>query len=396
MRAPLRLLSCSLLASAVAACADVPPAPPPPVEFLVSAGDSTYWVRPTEQGLRLRGSPILIAHFDGRFHEVYVTDDDRSYEDAVFVGQRLWRRDLVRGDSVLVFEDTLVPRLARRWAAEHPEARLLESNEPESGEPVAATSAEVSVIAIHGPYLSYEYHADVEDEQSRPWHTTRRGVVDLRSGRTVTVADLFGREAADRATTRARRRYLETLDSLVRSGDERARRIAGSLDDFEFDPTSFSVNGDAAAPSVEFFAPGAGEGESGDFAIPAGAVEMPAPRWWAAVRQTLPVTSLEEPEDQWDHGPYQLSASYRGDRARLSLHGPEDRTWSVGSVQAPVHHVLWLDAAVVDSLTRRGLRRAFDEAVFYDEMTRTAAFDGAAPLRRRCIAGRTFPDKPRA
>src|SRR5215211_4849688 len=67
------------------------PAPAPPrVEFLLSAGDSTYWVRGTAGGLRMRGSPMLLAHYGGRFFEVYVADDDRSYYDALFVGQRLY------------------------------------------------------------------------------------------------------------------------------------------------------------------------------------------------------------------------------------------------------------------------------------------------------------------
>jgi hypothetical protein len=35
---------------------------------------------------------------DGRFYELNVTDDDRSYGDAVLVGQRVYRRDLENDD----------------------------------------------------------------------------------------------------------------------------------------------------------------------------------------------------------------------------------------------------------------------------------------------------------
>ena len=81
-----------------------PGAPPPSSEFLVSAGDSTYWVRTDTTGVRVRGSPILLARYGGQFYEVYVTDDDQSFADATFVGQRIYRRNLINGDSTLVFE----------------------------------------------------------------------------------------------------------------------------------------------------------------------------------------------------------------------------------------------------------------------------------------------------
>lgn len=392
---PVRAAAVAWVTWLVGACADTPSTPPPRAEFLVSAGDSTYWVRPVGERLRLRGSPLLLARFDGRFHEVYVTDDDRSYEDAVFVGQRLWRRDLVRGDSVLVFEDTLVPRLARRWAAEHPDARLLEPTEPEAEDPLAAVTADLAVIAVHGPYLSYEYHADIEDETREPWHTTRRGVVDLRSGRRVTLADLFGRALAERTIAAGRRRYRATIDSLASSGDERAARIAGSLEGFTFDPMSFSLEGDASSAAVAFFVPGSGEGESGDVAVPVAPIDVPAAPWWGDLRPTLPAIHEREPVAEWEQGRYRVTARYRNDRALLTLHASDDARWEIGAVQAPVHHILWLDAPVVDSVTRRGLMRAFDEALFYDEMMRTARYEAPVAGRTSCRQERPAA-RPRA
>src|ERR671915_677676 len=95
-------------AAVLVVCACASDAPPPASEFLVSAGDSTYWVRTDTTGVRVRGSPILLARYGGQFYEVYVTDDDRSFADATFVGQRIYRRSLVSGDSTLVFEDSVV------------------------------------------------------------------------------------------------------------------------------------------------------------------------------------------------------------------------------------------------------------------------------------------------
>jgi hypothetical protein len=391
------LLATCLLAHLATGCAEPPRVAPPAAEFLIAAGDSTYWVRSVEDGLRLRGSPILLATFGGRFYEVYVTDDDRSYEDAVFVGQRVWRRDLVRGDSVLVFEDTLVPRLSRRWAAEHPDARLLEPAEPESPEPVAAATAEVTVIAVHGPYLSYEYHADVESDDVRPWHTTRRGVVDLRSGRQVTVGDLFGRDVARRALGAAQRQFRDAVDSLGRARRGRAAELARSIRRLELDAASFAIEGDAGAPAVAFFVPGRGEGAAGDVAIPVAPVAVPVPAWWADVRHTLPEDTGELPVDRWTHGGVVVTAEEEADdRAHVTL-ADARRVWPVGDVQAPVHHILWLDSPAVDSATRRGLTRAFNEAVFYDETTRTAAHDApAVPPRPRCTLTRLAARKSRA
>ena len=101
----------------VAACRDArvaDPARAPSVDFVLSAGDSSYWVTSTGGTVQLRGAPLELARVDDRFYELYVVDDDRSYEEAVFVGQRIFRRDLITGDSLLVYEDTIVPRLAAR------------------------------------------------------------------------------------------------------------------------------------------------------------------------------------------------------------------------------------------------------------------------------------------
>ena len=370
---PGSLLLAALAAAPLLGCADGPPARPPAAEFLVAAGDSTYWVRPASNGMRLRGSPILLARIDDRFHEVFVTDDDRRYEDATFVGQRVWRRDLVRGDSVLVFEDTLAPAAARRWAADHAGARLLEPSEPSPEEPLAAVTVEVAVIAVHGPYLSLEYHADVESEQESSWHTTRRAVVDLRSGREVSLAELFGAPAARRIVTSARRSYLTTVDSLIESGDERAATLARSLDAFAFDPASFTLGGDAQAPTVGFFVPGRGEGEAGDVAIPVPELPAPAPAWWRDIRNGLPASSDAGAVARWQHAGYAVTAAYDESTARLTLTDASERAWPIGTVQSPVHHILWLDAPGLDSATRRGLSRAFDEAVFYDETMRMAS-----------------------
>src|SRR4051794_9768242 len=51
---------------------------PPRANFLIMAGDSTFWIRSGAQGVHARGSPILLGRYGGKFYEVYVVDDDHS------------------------------------------------------------------------------------------------------------------------------------------------------------------------------------------------------------------------------------------------------------------------------------------------------------------------------
>src|SRR5437763_2134524 len=102
---------------------------PPRAEFLVATQDSTFWVTTTGSKIGARGAPLTLAQYDGRFFEVFLADDDRSYEDALLVGFRLYRRDLIQGDSTVVFEDSIVPRVAREYAKAHPSAHRLSPDE---------------------------------------------------------------------------------------------------------------------------------------------------------------------------------------------------------------------------------------------------------------------------
>ena len=97
---------------------------------------------------------MVLARLDGRFRELYVVDDDRSFENALFVGQRLFQRDILTNDSMQVFRDSLIPSLAERYERENPDARPLGPDEEPGDEPAVTATAEVSVIGVHGPYLS--------------------------------------------------------------------------------------------------------------------------------------------------------------------------------------------------------------------------------------------------
>jgi hypothetical protein len=107
----------------------LPPPPPPVAEFLVSAGDQTYWVRSDNSGLRIRGSPLILARTGGRYYEIFVSEVDRSFPRALLSGERVFRRELASGDSAIIFDDTAIVRLAGEYRRQHPTARLLGPDE---------------------------------------------------------------------------------------------------------------------------------------------------------------------------------------------------------------------------------------------------------------------------
>lgn len=381
MRHPTKaaLAALTLLASACG-----PTTPPPSSEFLVAAGDSTYWVRTDTTGVRVRGSPILLARYGGSFYEVYVTEDDRSYPDATFVGQRIYRRDLVSGDSTLVFEDSTVSGMAGSYAADNPGARRLAPDEDPPDEPGSATTAELTIIDVHGPYLSYDYHLDVEG-RGPSWHATRRGVVDLRTGRHATLAGLFGAAAAVDVTRQARRAFRAAVDSISRSDAHGARMLTSALRSYAFDESSFAITDVAGAAAVVFHVPGKGPGTAGGMTIPLPPIAVADAPWWRDdVRPGLPRVRADSLLEQWQRGKVELAARYDtafgGTFADLTLRdSAARREWRIARVQTPVHHVHWLDRPALDSISRRSLTRAFNDAVFYDENVRTAELQVPGP-----------------
>ena len=401
MRRPF-LQSCfivGVLASALAACSDhrttsrdaTPP--PPSLDFLLSAGDSTFWITGTPSGLRTRGAPIVLASWGGRFYEIYVTDDDRSFEDAVFVGQRLYRRDIATNDSLMVFVDTAAPRAAARYAEANPSARPLAPDEEGAEDPPVATTAEVDVLDVYGPYLSFEYHIDVHDPNSDAWHSTRRGVLDLRNGKTVTLRELFGATEGQRLSEAGRAAFLATLDSVRASvgKGESARRAAAALPAFRFDPSSFSVSDVDGHPTVDFAAPGSGSGGAG-FTLPLVPIDARADSglataWWDGVRATLPVFAANGADLVWrppssSAGTPAYRVIARGDTARDDTSEDEVASvviatnaheWPAAHVTGPVRSIFWLESPPVDATQRRALQRAFEEAAMYDERTRSTS-----------------------
>jgi hypothetical protein len=345
----------------------------PRTEFIVAAGDSSYWVRSDASGISLRGSPLVLARLEGRFLELYVEDDDHSFEDAVFIGQRLFERDIVTGDSIEIFHDTVVPSLADRYERTHPDDRPLGPDEDPGQDPAVTATADVTVLGVHGPFLSIEYQIDTSGQGDDTWRTTRHAVIDLRTGTPASLSDVIGPVQARTILQRARKLFAETLDSLRADPRPVARRAARAIGHFRFDPASFSITAPNGTIMIAFAAPGRGTGGEG-FVLPLRPIPVVEPDWWRDVRDALPASSREHEED-WTHGPLSVRAVYDTGPApvRLSLVDSMHHEYAVGGVSAPVHRIYWLDDPSLDTTVRTALTRAFDEAAAYDDDTRATA-----------------------
>jgi hypothetical protein len=348
-------------------------AAPPHAEFLVATRDSTFWVSTNGARVRARGAPLTLARYDGRFFELYLADDDRSFQDATLVGLRLYRRDLQQGDSAVVFEDSIIPRLAREYLAAHPRAQRLAPDEDGDEDPATQATADLQVVDVDGPYLSYEYHVDVAQPNARPWHATRRGVIDLRAGKPALLSDLFPAQVASALIDSGRHELSSALDSLRGDSRQSARRAVVTLSTARFDDRSFVLTVPDSQVAVEFDVPQRGA-DAPDDVLPLDALRPTQPSWWAGLSREFPLA--EDDLDRWhpvvDTGGYEVLARYdsSAETARISLSN-RGAEWPIRIVAAPVLHLFWLDRPPIDSAQRRALTRAFDEASLYDESTRT-------------------------
>ena len=368
---------------------------PPDADFVLAAGDSSYWVTSANGSVNVRGAPLELARVDGRFYEVYVADDDRSFEDAVLVGQRIYRRDLITGDSLLVYEDTIVPRLAAHYARLHPEDVALRPTDEASDDPLWQATATIDLVELHGPFLSYTLHADVERDDAAPWHTSRRGVIDLSTGRPASLARVAGGDPVRIA--RRRTLAVASIVDSVRAGGSRIdrARTASLLRAYHLDPAGFTITTVDGQPAVAYALSGRGEGDEGHL-LELPPIPIGEPAWWTDAQASLPVSSADGSRQVWRHGRYDVVARQDSSArvARLLLRDSTSREWPVGTVPLPASRIYRLDEPLVDSVARRGLARAFDESALYDDAVRSATDRRARsgpPLRlarHRRMAGR--------
>lgn len=161
------------------------PAPEPPLaEFLVADASTTYWVKSGPRGISARTSPLILTNADDRFYEVYVGEVTRSYEDAIFIREPIYRRDLLSGDSSLLFEDTRISAWEKTYLQRNPDARLLADEEDAYEDVAVAATGESEILAVAGPYVLFDRWATLERENFMQADSGRTAI-DIRSGQSI-------------------------------------------------------------------------------------------------------------------------------------------------------------------------------------------------------------------
>lgn len=393
-------------------------AAPPVAEFLVAAGDSTYWVRSGPTGIRVRSAPILLTRADGQFHEVYIIEDGVDYADASFGMARVYSHRLIGEDSLLLFQDSTVVRQAAAWKRRHPGEQAIGPDADELlQDPGTQAIEEIEIVDVHGPWLTFVHSLDVDTESGETHqHRARQAVVDVRTGKLATLEGLFGSGESRRLVVDARSSLDRLIDSVRTAGDDRAQLARETLASFRFDSTSFAIADIARAPAVSFMVPGRdADGEALALYLPP--IRVAPPPWWPSVQPTLPVWTRDSGEVHWEQQGYRVFARPSTDgesmalvlQARASRDGVTDSTglasganasarsrqreWPIATVAAPAYGLIALDAPGIDAVTRSALARAFDMSTALDGLAQRVAFSNGATPR---VAKAKRRDSPRS
>lgn len=374
---------------ALSACADRAeiPAVPPVAEFLVAAGDSTYWVRSSPEGLRVRSAPLLLTRTGNDFFELRIVEDIRDYLDAEFVRERLYGHVLGGTDSVLLYADESVADAMRFWLSERPGEEPINADEDDAPAPASSAADFLEVIDVHGRWVSWAHALDI-DLENAPGHThqRRRGVSDLRSGARAELDSLVSPLEATRITS-VGRASLDTILAVVRNArDARATRARETLHTFVFDAAAFSITDVERQPAILFHVPGtSADGEALELLLPPIVIAETSP-WWSDVRPTVPAWSADSSSMRWTHSQYRVVGSVDSARSLLTLSLLSDsagaRPWPIAVVPMPAYQFIALEDAALDAGTRAALGRAFDRASADNSLAMRSPGADALSLRR--------------
>ncbi len=347
-------------------------------EFLVAAGDSTYWVRADAQGMRVRSAPILLARHAERFFELRIAERITDFLDAEFVQEELFAQPLGSADSVLLFSDDAVRASMSAWMRANPGEAPIDLAEDDAPEPESVASDFLEVIDVHGPWVSWSHALDLDVVGAEDHlHRRHRGVTNLTSGARATLDSLMSPDEAMRIRTIGRA-SLDTMRAVVaRATDERAQRAQATLHTFEFVDSAFSITDVEHQPAVVFHVAGtSSDGEALELLLPPIAL-LEQPIWWREVAPTLPMWTPDSVGVRWGNERYHVVGVVDSARATLRLALTADATpgveWPIAVVPMPAYQFMVLDSATFGPEARAALLRAFDRAAGDDPYSTRAS-----------------------
>jgi hypothetical protein len=204
---------------------------PPPADFIVATVDSAFWVTTDSKGIHVRSVPMTLFRMGGSFHELYVAEVDHSYEEALFLGERVYARNLVTGDSTLIYEDAGVVRLAAQYARTHPHARRAPYDHEEALEPEISAFGETEILDVRGSVLMIEHLESVEQPGGTQSDTARLAI-DVRTSKIIrTRAELDSATQDSSAIVTLPRQWQRNGYALHARGDSGSRQLSLTLRD---------------------------------------------------------------------------------------------------------------------------------------------------------------------
>jgi len=351
----------------------------PDAEFLVVTDDSTAWVRSAADTVVVTRAPMLVATLAGRLIEIYVAEEPIDFEDATFLVTRVFRRDLVSGDSTLVFADSTVLREAQEYVRAHPGAERLEEDEPPS--PGArALEASVTPLDVVGPTLGVEVHLDrtVGDLGT---HDTYRATVDLRTGSRLSMAEVMAPGGAPAAIQRAQTAFASAILLASRREEPVGKAASRAMAALRFDSLSFTLAraGDSLAAQFLVHDEQVIDETRDTHRFSLEPVPVAPPSWWTGARSALP-RRLADSTARIDLGALSLDVAYdTGDVAVIAA-----RTTTgvrpVTRIRGPVRRVITVGDSLIQPVGqwRRALERAFSESGYYSDQVRAASLRNRA------------------
>ena len=357
----------------------------PEAEFLLVSDDSTAWVHTSADTVIVQRAPMLLATLKGRLIEIYVDEESINFDDATFLVSRLFRRDLVSGDTTLVFADSVVLREAMAYIRAHPTAERLDDDDPV---PDDARSLESSIapLDVVGTTIGLELHTD-RTVGELGTHDTYRATIDLETGRRLTMRDLMAPRAAS-ATIATAQRNLAGAVALAGAREGKVGKAASrAIASLTFDSLSFALTRVGDSLAAQFLAHDEQViDEARDthrFALEPIALQPPV--WWSVARGTLP-RQLRDSATRFDVGRLVLDVQYDGQDVAQVATRTSGGVRAVTRMRGPVRRAI----AVGDSLItprgawRRALERAFSESGYNSDLVRVASLR----VRARPIASR--------
>ncbi len=348
-------------------------------EFLLVSDDSTAWVRASADTVVVRRAPLLLATLADRLIEIYVAEESFDFEEATFLVSRVFRRDLVSGDSALVFADSSVLREAMRFVREHPTAERLED---EDTPPDGARSLESSVtpLGVIGSTIGLEIHVDRTIGELGT-HDTYRATVDIASGRRLSLAQVISPQAAATALVVAHQRFAAAIVLASRRDGPVGKAASLALKSLMVDSLSFSLAREGDSLAAIFLAHDEQViDEARDthrFSLEP--IPLAAPAWWRAARAPLPELHSDS-VSHFEVGSFTLDVRYDDEDVASVVTRSGRGTRSVARMRGPLRRVIAVGDSVIKprGQWRRALENAFSESGYYSDQVRAASLRSRA------------------